>query len=195
VDRDDAPAASSLCPCVSRALLQRTWYSCSPCFCACRLTTHTLLVGHQLVASIAQRLLSPKARECLTQILQPSSLDLAAIAPWADRVKHTRAYFWTASLHYINPIQDFPPGTCAPDFSDVRTPDRTLLTAIKNYTERLGDESLHRWGREEALRFLVHFIGDSEQPLHRNLDIRHLVFLIVHSNWPGAWGKRHPLTI
>jgi hypothetical protein len=127
-----------------------------------------LIAGHQLIGSIAQKLLTPKTENSLSRIVHPSSLDLSTIAPWADRVKHTHAYYWSATLHYINPIQDFPPTTCTADFSDVRTPDRTLLTAIANYTERLGDEALDRWGREEALRFLVHFIGDAEQPLHRN---------------------------
>jgi len=127
----------------------------------CGLTT-----GHQLIASIAQRLLTSKTHSALDAIVQPSKLDLANIAPWADRIKHTHAYYWSGTLHYINPIQDFPPGTCTADFSDVRTPERTLLAAIANYTERLADDSLGRWPREEALRFLVHFIGDSEQPLH-----------------------------
>lgn len=134
-------------------------------------TLYALLTsGHQLVASIAQNLLSSKTFNALTQIVQPSHLDLATIAPWADRIKHTHAYYWSGSLHYINPVQDFPPGTCTADFSDVRTPERTLLTAIANYTERLADKSLDRWGREEALRFLVHFLGDAEQPLHCTLE-------------------------
>ena len=128
-----------------------------------------LIIGHQLIASVAQRLLTQKTHDSLAEIVHPSPLDLATIAPWADRIKHTHAYIWSGSLHYINPLQDYPPGTCTSGFSDVRTPERTLLTAIANYTERLADETLARWPREEALRFLVHFIGDSEQPLHCNI--------------------------
>jgi S1/P1 Nuclease len=127
---------------------------------------YILITGHQIIASIAQRLLTSQTADLLSKIVHPNPLDLATIAPWADRVKHTHAYYWSGTLHYINPIQDFPPETCSADFSDVRTPDRTLLKAIANYTERLSDDSLDRWGREEALRFLVHFIGDAEQPLH-----------------------------
>ena len=140
--------------------LQRARYP-SPFVC------HSLTnSGHQLVASIAQRLLTSKAHDALSSIVSPSKLDLASIAPWADRIKHTHAYWWSSTLHYINPVQDYPPGTCSADFSDVRTPERTLLTAIANYTSRLADESLAQWPREEALRFLVHFMGDAEQPLH-----------------------------
>jgi S1/P1 Nuclease len=124
------------------------------------------MTGHQLIASIAQRLLTSKTQQSLSEIVKPTPLDLSMLAPWADRIKHTHAYYWSGTLHYINPIQDFPPRTCSADFSDVQTPERTLLTAIANYTERLNDESLDRWGREEALRFLVHFMGDAEQPLH-----------------------------
>jgi hypothetical protein len=124
------------------------------------------ILGHQLIASIAQCLLTDKTHSALSQIVDPSPLDLATIAPWADRIKHTHVYYWSGSLHYINPIQDYPPNTCTADFSDVRTPDRTLLKAIANYTDRLADKSLDRWPREEASWFLVHFMGDAEQPLH-----------------------------
>ena len=124
-----------------------------------------LITGHELIASIAQRLLTEKAHDALAKILDPTPVDLAVIAPWADRIKHTHAYYWSGTLHYVNPVNDNPPSTCIPDFSHV-TSDRNLLNAIANYTARLGDESLSKWSREEALRFLVHFIGDSEQPLH-----------------------------
>jgi hypothetical protein len=76
-------------------------------------------------------------------------------------------------------VQDYPPGTCSADFSDVKTPERTLLTAIANYTSRLADESLGQWPREEALRFLVHFMGDAEQPLHRKTPFKITAGLIT----------------
>lgn len=145
----------------SCSLLQCSWYISYP------FDKFLIFQGHQLVASIAQRLLTDKTLTALSKIVEPTPLDLSILAPWADRIKHTHAYWWSGTLHYINPIQDFPPGTCSADFSDVRTPDRTLLTAIANYTDRLSNENLDRWGREEALRFLVHFMGDAEQPLHR----------------------------
>jgi hypothetical protein len=41
-----------------------------------------------------------------------------------------------------------------------------ILTAISNYTERVVDTSLSASQRQEALKFLTHFIGDIGQPLH-----------------------------
>src|SRR5437667_3274987 len=86
-----------------------------------------LSAGHQLVGSIAQHLLTSKTQQSLSEIVKPSPLDLSTVAPWADRIKHTHAYYWSGNLHYINPIEDFPPTTCSADFSNVRNPERKLL--------------------------------------------------------------------
>src|SRR5216117_3321611 len=85
-----------------------------------------LTTGHQLIGSIAQHLLTSKTQQSLSEIVKPSPLDLSTIAPWADRIKYTHAYYWSGNLHYINPIEDFPPTTCSADFSNVRNPQRTL---------------------------------------------------------------------
>jgi nuclease S1 len=146
-----------------------------------------LTSGHQLIASIAQTLLTPLTAQSLAQILSPQPLDLALLAPWADRIKHTNAYYWSRTLHYINPVSDHPPQACTDGFAQVVTPDRTLLKAIANYTVRLGDDGLDRWGKEEALRFLVHFMGDAEQPLHCSPSPRRT--MLMGSDWTRAWGE------
>jgi len=38
--------------------------------------------------------------------------------------------------------------------------------AIQNYTQRLSDPTLSSDDQTEALKFLVHFVGDIHQPLH-----------------------------
>lgn len=43
---------------------------------------------------------------------------------------------------------------------------KDVVNAIYNYTHRLGDLSLDAHQREDALKFLVHFIGDLHNPLH-----------------------------
>lgn len=40
------------------------------------------------------------------------------------------------------------------------------MSAIVNYTSRVGDGRLSAANTNEALKFLVHFLGDITQPLH-----------------------------
>lgn len=87
-----------------------------------------------------------------------------SIASWADRVKFTPKYRFTSRMHYINAPRNNPPDSC----TVIYTPGKIdVLNAIHNYTNRLDPKSnLDFWSRAEALRFLVHFLGDLHQPLH-----------------------------
>lgn len=40
------------------------------------------------------------------------------------------------------------------------------VSAITNYTQRVGDGRLSATNTNQALMFLVHFVGDITQPLH-----------------------------
>jgi hypothetical protein len=60
-------------------------------------------------------------------------------------------------------LQDYPPSACKFEWN---LGHRDVISAIYNYTARLGDERLPKDQREEALKFLVHFIGDLHNPLH-----------------------------
>lgn len=40
------------------------------------------------------------------------------------------------------------------------------MSAIVNYTQRVGDARLSTANTAQALKFLVHFVGDITQPLH-----------------------------
>lgn len=40
------------------------------------------------------------------------------------------------------------------------------MSAITNYTQRVGDGRLSATNVNQALMFLVHFVGDITQPLH-----------------------------
>ncbi|CAB4396967.1 unnamed protein product [Rhizophagus irregularis] len=122
-------------------------------------------VGHQITASIAQRFLLPKVREHVRELLPKNANgNLYPIASWADRVKFTPKYRFTSRMHYINAPRNNPPDSC----TVIYTPGKIdVLNAIHNYTNRLDPKSnLDFWSRAEALRFLVHFLGDLHQPLH-----------------------------
>ena len=73
-------------------------------------------------------------------------------------------YRFSARLHYVSSKNDYPPKKCSIALVKGH-PD--VLNAIYNYTHRLDPNTdLNYAQRVEALKFLVHFIGDLHQPLH-----------------------------
>jgi hypothetical protein len=114
--------------------------------------------GHRLVARIAVLRLTPHTAEAIKDILGGQSLPDAST--WADEIKMQRPD--TKPLHYVNiPLNatDYVPSQYCPD-------GRCLIAAIEDDRRILGDSTAKTAQRAEALRFLVHFMGDLHQPLH-----------------------------
>ena len=122
--------------------------------------------GHRIIADLAQARLSPVARvEAERLLASEHAASLADVANWADRLRDDPAQAElgkaTAPLHYINmhgsctyrPTLDCPDGQC-------------VVHAINHYARILGDRSLSLAERAQALNFVVHFVGDAQQPLH-----------------------------
>lgn len=121
--------------------------------------------GHQLVGELAEHDLSPAARHELQRLLagEPDP-SLAGVSTWADEIRAegneigTRSSAW----HYVNfprsgcsyvPARDCPDGNC-------------VIGAINAQRAILADRRRPLAERREALKFLVHFVGDAHQPLH-----------------------------
>lgn len=126
--------------------------------------------GHSLTAGIAQTLLTDDATTFVRQHL-PKDVDgnMSAVASWADQILHPdkdHNWEWSKPLHYVN-IEDW---SCA--YNQQKDCDWTtnykgcVDGAIQNYTERLANSHLDATQRQEALKFVIHFIGDAHQPLH-----------------------------
>ena len=123
-------------------------------------------LGHRLVADLAQDELTPKTRAAVDRLLagEPDPT-LAGIANWADQLRGSdpdlgkRSSKW----HYADiaengcadyePPRDCPNGDC-------------VIEAIRAQTAILADASQPIEARRQALKFVVHFIGDAHQPLH-----------------------------
>ena len=122
-------------------------------------------LGHRLIGEIAQRHLTPAANAQVAELLkgepEPS---LAGVASWADSLRKSNPenYRKTERWHYIN----FPAGTCA--YRPQRDcPDGNCVVGqIERQRKILGDRAQPLAARREALKFLVHFVGDVHQPLH-----------------------------
>ena len=115
------------------------------------------IVGHEIVATIAQIHLHASAKEALLHVLPVGDKGhLAPIAGWADRVRmvgaswtglrrlelmepsQVSAYRFSGELHYTSPLEDYPPSTCFFGQRGFKT-EHDVLHAISNYTSRLVD--------------------------------------------------------
>ena len=129
--------------------------------------------GHALVAKIAQTSLTQEAQKFVQDYLPwYAKGDLSMLASWPDTILYPDTnpveylnWQWSKELHYVNT----PDWACNYDRNrdcDWAGGQRCVDGSIQNYTNRLADTSLDSTQRQEALRFLVHFIGDVHQPLH-----------------------------
>jgi hypothetical protein len=116
--------------------------------------------GHEIVGAIAQNLLNDDAKAQIADLLDNDSL--AAIANWADDVRHTSAYSSTAPYHFADMQRGEEEFVLARDCP----PQGCVVKAITDYTAILADTTKTKAARAEALMFLVHFVGDIHQPLH-----------------------------
>jgi len=122
--------------------------------------------GHTVVAGIAKNYLGANATKVCKALLPEVGGDIMQIASWADDVRKQPGYTWSGPLHFVNT----PDWACtysrSRDCKDNRgNPNVCCDGAIQNYTGRIASR-LSQAQRAEALKFLVHFIGDIHQPLH-----------------------------
>jgi hypothetical protein len=122
-------------------------------------------LGHQLVGELAQRQLTPEANARVQELLRGEPVPtLAGVSVWADRLRASdpERFKATASWHYVN-IHD---GSCH-FVAERDCPDGACVVgAIEAQIRLLRDPSQSTDVRREALKFIVHFLGDVHQPLH-----------------------------
>ncbi|TDL19510.1 nuclease Le1 [Rickenella mellea] len=124
-------------------------------------------LGHQAVGYTAMEFLAPKALKFVQSTLSASdNHSLGPAATWADTVRSEAAFAFTAPFHFIDAEDDPEGGSCSVDETRDCGAAGCILTAIANYTIRVADTSLSATQRQEALKFIDHFLGDIGQPLH-----------------------------
>ena len=124
-------------------------------------------LGHRLVGELAQRHLNPVASaEVAALLADEPDPTLAGVAVWADtlRASDPDRFKATSRWHYVNT----PAGTCHFD-SQRDCPDgECVIGAIDAQRRILVDRRQPHAARRDALKFLVHFVGDVQQPMHAN---------------------------
>ncbi len=112
--------------------------------------------GHRITGFIAAKYLTPQAAAAVKDLLGNASL--ADVSTWADEIRRKRKN--TEPWHYVNVDPSH-------DRFDLDCPEQgCVVSAIIEYSHVLRDKSASRQERIEALKFVVHFVGDIHQPLH-----------------------------
>ncbi|CAF1060225.1 unnamed protein product [Adineta steineri] len=126
-------------------------------------------IGHSIVVQLAQSQLTGSAPEWIRSLTPWHwNGNLSAMASWADSILYADTnptgfgnWQWTRPFHYIN----VPDWNCSYDVNRDCINDVCIDGAIRNYTKRL-QSSLDHIQHEEALYFLIHYVGDIHQPMH-----------------------------
>jgi len=119
--------------------------------------------GHRIIADIAWDHLNDATLKTLRQFLGDN--DLASISTWADDIRSGRPE--TGPWHYV----DIPPDSSGYEPKDCPD-DNCVVAQINQFARILGDPEQPFAARSEALKFVVHFVGDLSQPFHAMADAR-----------------------
>ena len=138
--------------------------------------------GYQLIALIAVVQMTPASRAAAKELLGDANMSDAEVVTWADEVRRARSH--TAPWYYGNISHD----AAAFDATRDGRNGQNIIDALERQARVLTDETAPREQRVEALKFVVHLVGDLHQPLHcadRNGDKggnTRLVFFIDRRN-------------
>lgn len=117
--------------------------------------------GHMVVADIASRVITTATNEKIQALLKVGGTDktrtMLTAACWADDTKNRENGPW----HYINYHfrSDGKPTNLGPL-------EENVVWAIRRFSAELRNGALPEAQRADALRYLLHFVGDVHNPLH-----------------------------
>ena len=122
-------------------------------------------LGHRLVGELAARQLNPAARAEVARLLAgEADPSLGGVASWADQLRYTdpARFRATSRWHYINAKG----GGCDFDLARDCPDGNCVVSAIEAQRAILADRSQPLAARRDALKFVVHLVGDVHQPMH-----------------------------
>src|SRR5262249_26852047 len=115
--------------------------------------------GHKVVATIALNYLSENARSEVEDLLGDTS-QFVELSIWADQVRFSRPD--TAPWHFVDIPFDGGAFNASRDCPNLDC----VVAKIAEFTQTVGNKQLAKPVRAEALKWLIHFVGDVHQPLH-----------------------------
>ena len=119
------------------------------------------LEGHEVIARIAADNLSPAAHLRISQLVGGDAPALMVLdSNWADEIRADRPQ--TTNWHFVN----IEIGSKSYDPRRDCARDDCVVAQINRDIAVLRDPKAPHAAKIEALRFLIHFVGDLHQPLH-----------------------------
>lgn len=114
--------------------------------------------GHRIVGRIAENHLTEEAARAVECLIGPETL--AQVSTWPDEIRSDPDWKRATPWHFISVDDGETLETTA------RASDGDVLEAMPRFEAVLRDPQATPEAKREAIKFLVHFVGDVHQPLH-----------------------------
>lgn len=118
-------------------------------------------LGHRTIGELAEERISGKTRAEIELILGEE--DLAEASTWADEQRSNPDAFWqkeAGPYHYVTVPE-------SKTYGEVGAPaEGDALSALSRFAATVRDRNASREEKAQALRFIIHIVGDVHQPLH-----------------------------
>nr|WP_121274009.1 S1/P1 nuclease [Pedobacter schmidteae] len=120
------------------------------------------MLGHRIVGQIAENHLSNKARKGVKEVLGNESLAMAS--NWGDFIKSDPAYDYLYNWHFVN----LPAGLDKQGVFDLLDAEKgaNVYNKIPEMVAVLKNRKSTADEKRQAMRLLVHLVGDLNQPMH-----------------------------
>ena len=121
-------------------------------------------IGHDVVASIAEQNLTPKAKRKISKILDGKSI--VYYSSWMDNIQNSpyweNGYNKTKTWHYANVDKGLTYQTMS------KNPDGDVVTGLEFLTKELMEnyDNLTDSTRADYVKMIVHMVGDLHCPMH-----------------------------
>jgi hypothetical protein len=113
-------------------------------------------IGHRVVAEMAEARLDPRALAAVHDLLGPG-VSLVDVSAWADEHRNPNSGAW----HYVDiPITE---SRYAPKFCPAKG---CVVSKIEDFKRVLQNPKANKDEKQQALKYLIHFIADLHQPFH-----------------------------
>lgn len=130
-------------------------------FCALFVSVNSFAwgpIGHRIVGKIAENHLDHKAKKALDKIMGPETL--AIVSNWPDFIRSDQAWAVANTWHFVT----IPEGQTYETIE--KDPHGDVVEAIARFQKILKDKKSSMEEKQQAVKFITHFVGDIHQPLH-----------------------------
>ena len=124
--------------------------------------------GHAVVGDVAASLLTPAAKRQVKSILGDRRLGDYEVACWPDEIRGSQEYEKYYPKNGLWHFVDFNVSERYDDDFELKLPGdgNDVVTQVGRWQKELASKTKPMPRRRDALRFLVHFVGDMHQPMH-----------------------------